>query len=81
MTPARLCDIFISGKGKEANMPEALREQRKLLGLTQEALAKQVGKHRAHIAAIERGEVEPRVRLAIRIARELDSTVEELWRS
>lgn len=48
-------------------------------GLTQRELAAQAGTGRASVAEIESGKRLPNVLLAIRIARVLQMTVEELW--
>lgn len=58
----------------------SLRELRVRHGLTQEALARQVGVTRQTIIAIEKGRFNPSVRLALKMARVLDATVEELFR-
>lgn len=46
----------------------AVRERREELGISQEALARQVGVSRQTIVNIERGENEPRVFLALALA-------------
>ena len=56
-----------------------LRMRRRDLGLTQARLAEAVGVSRQTIIAIERGDYSPSVYLALRIARCLDTTVEELF--
>ena len=48
-------------------------------GLSQYALAKKVGIAQSHLRSIERGETEPRVRLAIRLAKELGVSERELF--
>ena len=53
-----------------------LREKQKL---TQYALAKRVGIAQSHLQSIERGETEPRIRLAMRIAEVLGVSVGALW--
>lgn len=58
---------------------ERLRARRKDRSVTQEALAKAVGVSRQTIIATESGDYAPSVYLALRIARELDTTVEDLW--
>lgn len=58
-------------------MRNNVRYYRLYKGVSQRWLAQKVGcSHRA----IERGESAPNVYLAMRIARALDATVEELWR-
>lgn len=48
-------------------------------GFTQESLAAAVGVTRQTIISIESGDYAPSVVLAIRIARCVEATVEELW--
>lgn len=48
-------------------------------GLTQRELAAQAGTGRSSVAEIESGKRIPNVLLAIRIARVLQMTAEELW--
>lgn len=55
---------------------EVLRRER---GRTQAAFARVIGISRQAYAAIEAGKAEPSVSTALRIARELESTVEELF--
>jgi transcriptional regulator with XRE-family HTH domain len=47
---------------------EMVRSYRKSLGLTQQALAYQLGVHASHIAAIERGDRKPSLKLIARLA-------------
>lgn len=56
-----------------------VRERRKQLRVTQAELAEQVGVSRQTIISVERGDYAPSVYLAIRIARALDRSVEELF--
>lgn len=56
-----------------------LKDRRKRAGLTQAQLAGLVEVSRQTIIAIERGDYSPSVYLALRIARCLDTTVEELF--
>ena len=48
-------------------------------GLTQEQLAKEVGVTRQTIIALERGKYNPSVVLALKLAKALGATVEELF--
>jgi putative transcriptional regulator len=57
-----------------------VREHRQRLGLSQEALARQLGVSRQTVVNIERGLSEPRVLLAIAIAAALGVTIQELFR-
>jgi putative transcriptional regulator len=56
-----------------------VRVARAAHGLTQETLAAAVGVTRQTVISIESGDYAPSVILAIRIARSVESTVEELW--
>lgn len=65
-------------------MPESLvrsklRTRRVLADLTQEDLAKKVGVTRQTVLAIEKGNYAPSVILAIRLAKALGCTVEDLF--
>jgi DNA-binding XRE family transcriptional regulator len=65
-------------------MPEILvrtklKTRRILADLTQEDLAKKVGVTRQTVLAIEKGNYAPSVLLAIRLARALGCTVEDLF--
>ena len=56
-----------------------IRRQRRLHRLTQAELGKAVGVSRQTVIAIEQGDYAPSVYLALRIAKALGSTVEELF--
>ena len=56
-----------------------VKEMRLDKGLTQEALAFEAGVTRQTIIAIERGKFGPSVRLALKLASTLGTTVEELF--
>ncbi|GAA3965486.1 helix-turn-helix transcriptional regulator [Gordonia caeni] len=63
-------------------MPETttgVRAARNRAGLRQADLAAAVGVSRQTIISLERGDYSPSVYLALRIARALESTVEELF--
>lgn len=66
-----------NSRGSAAGSP--IRDRRKVDKLTQAELADAVGVSRQTIVAIEKGDYSPSVFLALRIARELDTTVEELF--
>ena len=61
------------------SLPHPVRIARTEVNLTQEALAEAVGVSRQTIISIESGDYAPSVVLALRIARRVDSTVEQLW--
>jgi putative transcriptional regulator len=64
----------------ESIVRSEVRRLRLLQGeLTQEELATRVGVTRQTIVAIEKGNYDPSVSLAIRIARVFDVTVEEIF--
>ena len=56
-----------------------VRARRREIGLTQQELAARVGVSRQTIISMETGDYAPSVYLALRIGRELDTAVEELW--
>lgn len=55
-------------------------QARKRAGLTQQQLAERVGVGRVAVARIEAGNTSPSVALALAISRELDESVEALFR-
>ncbi len=57
----------------------AVRIRRRARSLTQQELAESVGVSRQTVISMETGDYAPSVYLALRIARVLDTTVEELW--
>ncbi|MCE9636483.1 MAG: helix-turn-helix transcriptional regulator [Planctomycetes bacterium] len=60
-------------------MRSRVRERRLVAGLTQEDLAEQIGVSRQTVVSIEKGNYTPSVALALRLARVLATTVEELF--
>ena len=56
------------------------REYRARLGINQQELGKRVGASRQTISLIERGDYSPSVTLALKIAKECNATVEEIFR-
>jgi len=60
-------------------MKNRLRELREARGLTQEELAKALGVTRQTIIAIEKGRYDPSLRLAFKIARFFNKSVEEIF--
>lgn len=60
-------------------MNNAIREYREACDLTQGDLASQVGVTRQSINAIERGRYDPSLELALNLAAEFDTPVEELF--
>jgi len=65
---------------REASATDSrVRRRRRELGLTQAELAATVGVSRQTVIAVERGDYAPSVYLALRIARALSATVEDLF--
>ncbi|WP_026917597.1 helix-turn-helix transcriptional regulator [Gordonia shandongensis] len=60
-------------------VPSPVRAARTAAGLRQADLAHATGVSRQTIVSLERGDYSPSVHLALRIARTLDSTVEDLF--
>lgn len=60
-------------------MRNDIKRLRKALGLRQEDLAQRCGVSRQTIVAVENDKYDPTLPLALRLARELDTTVEELF--
>ena len=56
-----------------------IRARRKERGLSQEELARRCGVSRQTINAIENNKYDPTLSLAFHLARELDTTVDELF--
>jgi putative transcriptional regulator len=61
-------------------MENGIKELRKNLGLRQEDVAARLGVTRQTIIAIENNKYNPSLELAMKIARLLNTTVEELFR-
>lgn len=60
-------------------MKTRIKEFRARNDLTQEALAKLVGVRRETVVFLEKGKYNPSLKLAYRIARSLDTTIDELF--
>jgi putative transcriptional regulator len=60
-------------------MRNRVRELREAAGLSQEALAKEVQVSRQTVNSIERERYDPSTPLAIRLARQFNTTVEEVF--
>ena len=58
---------------------DAMKEARTRAGLSQQALADQLGVSRQTINAIEKGDYNPTIRLCLAICRALDRTLDELF--
>ena len=60
-------------------MNEKLKDLRDYHGISQRELVRRIGVGKTTISEIERGDRLPNVLTAIRIARALETTVEEIW--
>jgi putative transcriptional regulator len=60
-------------------MKTRIKELRARFDLTQEQLAKKVGVRRETIVFLEKGEYNPSLKLAAKVARVLNSTIEEIF--
>jgi putative transcriptional regulator len=60
-------------------MKTRIKEYRAKYDLTQAELARRVGARRETISFLEKGEYNPSLKLAVKIARELQVSVEELF--
>ena len=60
-------------------MRTRIKELRARFNLTQEQLAKKVGVRRETIVFLEKGEYNPSLKLAAKVARVLDSSIEEIF--
>ena len=56
-----------------------IRARRRALGITQADMSTQAKVSRQTVISLEAGDYAPSVFLALRVARLLDTTVEELW--
>lgn len=62
------------------DMENIIRDKRKQMGLSQENLAKKCGVSRQTVNAIENNKYDPTLNLAFSLARELQVTVDELFK-
>ncbi|MCB7088631.1 helix-turn-helix transcriptional regulator [Enterocloster bolteae] len=60
-------------------MENIIRDKRKQQGLSQEELAKKCGVSRQTVNAIENNKYDPTLALAFSLAKELNTTVDELF--
>ncbi|PNV61939.1 transcriptional regulator [Clostridium sp. chh4-2] len=60
-------------------MENIIRDKRKQRGLSQEELAKKCGVSRQTVNAIENNKYDPTLALAFSLAKELETTVDELF--
>ena len=64
----------------EVDVENLIRSRRKKLGLSQEELAKKCGVSRQTVNAIENNKYDPTLSLAFNLAKELQVTVDELFK-
>lgn len=67
-------------KNSVIDMENTIRERRKDKGISQEELAKKCGVARQTVNAIENNKYDPTLALAFSLARELETTVDELFK-
>ncbi|GLI47325.1 helix-turn-helix transcriptional regulator [Methanoculleus bourgensis] len=60
-------------------MKTRIKELRARAGFTQEELAQEVGVRRETIVFLEQGKYNPSLKLAYKVSRALDSTIEEVF--
>lgn len=60
-------------------MENQIRARRKVLGLSQEELARRCGVSRQTVNAIENNKYDPTLALAFHLAKELETTVDQLF--
>ena len=60
-------------------MENVIRERRRALGLSQEELARRCGVSRQTVNAIENNKYDPTLALAFHLAKELETTVDQLF--
>ena len=60
-------------------MENQIRARRKALGLSQEELARRCGVSRQTVNAIENNKYDPTLALAFHLAKELETTVDQLY--
>ena len=66
-------------EGRQADAPSPLRRERDRYGLSLREVASEIGIAFSYLRTIERGEAEPGVSVAIRLARFYETTVEDLF--
>ncbi len=78
-----LCSIYATNMSRNQEDPlfNRLEEARNLLGLSRNELAEAVGVHYQTIGYIERGEYNPSLSLALRLAEILNVEVSEIFAS
>ena len=69
----------IRAGAEEPSAGPRIRDGRRSAGLTQQQLAEATGVSRQTVISVETGDYSPSVYLALRIARALGTTVEDLW--
>ena len=75
-----LSNSYTTKKNTVIDMENTIRERRKDKGISQEELAKKCGVARQTVNAIENNKYDPTLALAFSLARELETTVDELFK-
>lgn len=76
-----LCSMYATSMSRNSEEPvfNKIEQVRTSLGLTRQQLADLVGVHYQTIGYLERGEYSPSLVLALRIAEQLKTPIEELF--
>ena len=76
-----LCSMYATNMSRNSEEPvfNKIEQVRTSLGLTRQQLADLVGVHYQTIGYLERGEYSPSLVLALRIAEQLKTPIEELF--
>ncbi len=75
-----LSNSYTTKENSVIDMENTIRERRKDKGISQEELAKKCGVARQTVNAIENNKYDPTLALAFSLARELETTVDELFK-
>jgi putative transcriptional regulator len=71
----------VRGNSADGSAGTTVRVRRKEVGLTQQQLADAVTVSRQTVISLETGDYAPSVYLALRVAKVLETSVEQLWGS
>lgn len=70
---------FVTKGGMSMSLHNRLKEYRAKLDINQQEMGRLVGASRQTISLIERGDYSPSVTLALKIAKECNATVEDIF--
>jgi putative transcriptional regulator len=76
---ARSAGGMVRSDASDGAAGSLIRSRRRDRAITQQDLADSVGVSRQTVISMETGDYAPSVYLALKVARALESTVEELW--